>query len=665
MNRSSRVLQWCLAVLLWAAPRVCLAADPPQSGPQQPASSPDITFKSQVNLVVVDVVVTGNNNQPAKGLSQQDFEILEDKKPQQVRSFEIHEEQPIASQTAKLAHNTFSNAVPSEPGTINIILLDQLHTQTADQEFGREELLKYLKQKPADVRCAIYVLGANGLQMLQGITADNVRLIAAVSSKAALPKLPAFGGPAFAVRNASLINDSSSPLMAMADIANSFQNVPGRKNLLWLSGEFEAAPVPREDDVMLPSKFTGWQTVNLSSENQVLHLASGRLTLGRIAVYPIDLTGLTTTITSTVAYNRTCWGYNGYSSPFPDMNNLGQATGSVYFPPYGTNNFFYSRDDNYDCGQHTFKEHGAGLDSVAAETGGQAFHNTNGIAQAITQAVSQGATYYTLSYAPSNRNFDGKVRNIKVVLNQKGYHLAYRTKYYADDPSTLIRSSTAANGTITLPGGIGPAGTAAVVAKVQSPVSQAQDPIFAAMQYGAPNQQGIIFTAELKAVGNPVVATPEQMQSLQQYEAFRYASIAKAVQSLNTKQDKKALRSKEGVKITTLPPIAPVRLQRYSIKYSVPATALNLIVAGDKQTAAIEIAILAYDDSGKRLNGAGEVVNLGLSTSNLEQSENSGYQARQTIDVPEQTAALRLAVRDVSSNKTGSLEVPMANLTSP
>lgn len=295
---------------------------------------------------------------------------------------------------------------------------------------------------------------------------------------------------------------------------------------------------------------------------------------------------------------------------------------------------------------------------MAAETGGQAFHNTNGIEHAITQAVSQGASYYTLSYAPSNRKFDGKIRNIKVVLNQKGYHVAYRRKYYADDPSTLIRPYNAPTGTTILSGTFGPR-TATWVATVAPPKSQDRDPILAAMQYGAPDQQDIVFTAHLKAVGNPVLATPAQMQNLQQYEAFRIASIAKAVGGLTTKQDQKALRGKDGVKITTLPPLAPVRLQRYSIKYSVPTTALNLAANGDKKTAALEVAIIAYDDSGKRLNGVCEVVDLGLSAPEVEDFRNSGFQARQTIDVPEQAAALRLAVRDVSSNKTGSLEIPI------
>ena len=40
-----------------------------------------------------------------------------------------------------------------------------------------------------------------------------------------------------------------------------------------------------------------------------------------------------------------------------------------------------------------------------------------------------------LSYTPANRNYDGKFRKIKVALATKGYHLAYRRGYFADDLS--------------------------------------------------------------------------------------------------------------------------------------------------------------------------------------------------------------------------------------
>src|SRR5439155_22268117 len=69
----------------------------------------------------------------------------------------------------------------------------------------------------------------------------------------------------------------------------------------------------------------------------------------------------------------------------------------------------------------------------ATATGGKAFFNTNGIRDAIATAAEQGSNYYTLSYNPTNKNFDGKFRKIKVQLAEKGYSLHYRQGYYANE----------------------------------------------------------------------------------------------------------------------------------------------------------------------------------------------------------------------------------------
>ncbi len=47
--------------------------------------------------------------------------------------------------------------------------------------------------------------------------------------------------------------------------------------------------------------------------------------------------------------------------------------------------------------------------------------------------IHAGFKYYTLSYAPSNAKFDGRLRKIRVQLPRRGAHLAYRHSYLADD----------------------------------------------------------------------------------------------------------------------------------------------------------------------------------------------------------------------------------------
>ena len=54
----------------------------------QAASQP--TFKSGVNLVEVDVVVTDKAGQPVRGLRQEDFEVTEDGKPVEHRDVHGH-----------------------------------------------------------------------------------------------------------------------------------------------------------------------------------------------------------------------------------------------------------------------------------------------------------------------------------------------------------------------------------------------------------------------------------------------------------------------------------------------------------------------------------------------------------------------------------------------
>jgi hypothetical protein len=73
------------------------------------------------------------------------------------------------------------------------------------------------------------------------------------------------------------------------------------------------------------------------------------------------------------------------------------------------------------------------MEELARDTGGRAYYNTNGLSDAITHAVDEGAHYYTLAYTPSNKQMDAKFRKIQVKLLGDNYQLSYRQGYYADD----------------------------------------------------------------------------------------------------------------------------------------------------------------------------------------------------------------------------------------
>jgi hypothetical protein len=73
------------------------------------------------------------------------------------------------------------------------------------------------------------------------------------------------------------------------------------------------------------------------------------------------------------------------------------------------------------------------METIAQDTGGKAFYNTNALNDAMTQAVDEGSHYYTITYSPTNAHMDGKYRHIELKATSGAYKLAYRRGYYAEN----------------------------------------------------------------------------------------------------------------------------------------------------------------------------------------------------------------------------------------
>jgi hypothetical protein len=73
-------------------------------------------FKSIVNRVIVDVVVTDAKGEPVHGLSQHDFSVSEDGQSQRILSFDVHDLDTAAE---------FPNCRPCRP-TLSLTCLARL-----------------------------------------------------------------------------------------------------------------------------------------------------------------------------------------------------------------------------------------------------------------------------------------------------------------------------------------------------------------------------------------------------------------------------------------------------------------------------------------------------------------------------------------------------------
>ncbi len=605
-------------LVLFGTDLVCSYAQNPAT---PSTSDPDIRKPSSPS-VVLDVLVTGPNNKSVKGLRRQDFTLLENGDAQQITAFEVHDHQLTAQrpERPKLPQNTFTNARGSGLGSINIILLDQTQTEIADQEWARVKLIQFFRNKPAGARFAIFTLrggdlycrACESLRMVQGITGSKERLLAALNSRNAQPKPQAWQ---------QVFVGGDTTMTALAEIGDILKDIPGRKSLIWMSGAFDSAPVAHKSDIWFPPKFKGWQEFDPFSRTQVLHLAAGRLALAQVALYAIDLTGKN----KYAKIPEVCLGTN------PDRSTF-----------------------TYSC-----EMPGPNIDKVMEQAGGRAFHDPDRIQDQLNQIVDEGAHYYSLTYTTTHQKSDGKIRSIEVRVKQPDWHLSYRRKYFADDPCKLDRPNDTQSPDVVLPNARGPVPwqVMRVSGLDSAKPNRRTELLLAALRYGTPPARGLVFTTNIAVEQKPIMATPEQMAQIKNFRSFLSERIETVVAATKKK--------KSVATIESLPPPEPVPIQWYSINYSIDSDQLTLTPTDDgKSVADLDIAMLAFDENGRRLAGYGEMIHLTIASESTT-LQASGYQHQQTVFVPAHAAVLRFAVRDATSGRTGSVEVPVWAIHNP
>jgi hypothetical protein len=187
-------------------------------------------------------------------------------------------------------------------------------------------------------------------------------------------------------------------LDALKAIATSLNGCPGRKKLLWVSAGFPA--------FMNPGEQTGSDTQR--SYGSDIAKTTTLLSEAQFSIYPIDALGLAgPTMFSAQKSGR---GTNGQLTTGPQFNAALSKAGAEATAAHQT------------------------MQQVADETGGKAFYNRNDLDRAVEDSISDGNTYYAISYSPEDKNWDGKFRKIKLEVNRPGTQSRYRHGYYALDP---------------------------------------------------------------------------------------------------------------------------------------------------------------------------------------------------------------------------------------
>jgi VWFA-related protein len=460
-----------LLVLVLAFAAIALAqqsAPPPTGGatatpanaaptPSQPQSEPvegtAAVLKVKTRLVVVDVIALDRKGVPVADLKADDFTLQEENKPQKIRVFNFQQGpqgQPAVLAPAALPANRITNMPRFKTNSaLNVLLLDGINVTNANQKYAREEMLRFLEKLPAGQPLAVYAMGTR-LRMLQDFTVDPTLLKEAVkkakstslavrsesSNAIDLPPATLDAMPLAMLQQVlrfgqeQAINQMDErvrlTIEQLGTLARNLSGYPGRKNLIWVSEAFPAYLFPNDPDPTGRSSNAAVATqlpIVKNYQGEINH-ASDLLANAQVAVYPIDVAAVgNRDVYSSLSNTDSNGNYLGNSARGAIRNGLGGSA---------------QASEVSNATETAMNSHST-MNSVAEQTGGKAFYNTNDLNRAIRDSMEDGSTYYTLGYYPENKEWDGRFRRISLKVSRPGVKLHYRQGFYAVEPKEYAK----------------------------------------------------------------------------------------------------------------------------------------------------------------------------------------------------------------------------------
>jgi VWFA-related protein len=374
---------------------------------QAPASQQPPRFKSGVEVVELDIsVVDNDSHRPVRGLTADDFTVLEDGQPQSIVQFTpVDIVDPPPSPTTWLsdvAPDVKDNTISDR--RVFVLLLDDA-TLPGDPNMvrGVKQAAHALVNRLGPTDLASVVFTSNNSHA-QDFTSDRQRLNAAIDTFAAgfrgmqPPPMPPQGAaPNLAARGAGGLSGVAplpdknvdtyfyqSSVSTLERVAESLTYIPHqRKILMYIS---IGVPMP---GLLTYESFGSAQDTMSGAAGQLKQQISELFRLARLSnvnVYSFNPAGLD--------------GLANYFQTHPD--------------PSG------------DVSAHTDF-----LRVVAAETGGRAVLDTNSLEQGVVEMVRESGSYYLIAYQSSNPRQDGKYRKVDVRVGRPNVTVRTRSGYNA------------------------------------------------------------------------------------------------------------------------------------------------------------------------------------------------------------------------------------------
>jgi VWFA-related protein len=387
------------------------AAAPAATPSAKPAAEGPVLFKSNTNLVIADITVKDKAGNLIPNLKQDDFTVYEDGKPQKISVFEYQElglepeppEELKLTDELKLPEAPKAELTSPTPGQLHfkdkrlmVFYMDFSSMAVAEQLRAQDAALDYLKKFITKDDLVAIILYTSTPVVLTDFTDDrdaltNVIRQLPIGEATELAGLADTGDDNGADTGAAFVADETEfnvyntdkKLNAIGQVAKMLKSFPEKKALIYFSSGVSGTGM--ENQAQLEA------TINLAEK-------------ANMAIFPIDARGLMADPPG-----------GGASTAGP--RGAGLYNGSAY----------NSQRSGINASQDT-------LNSLAADTGGKMFVDSNNIGLGIQNVQKSMSSYYLVGYYSNNDKDDGKYRKITYKLNSKiaGAKLEGREGYYAE-----------------------------------------------------------------------------------------------------------------------------------------------------------------------------------------------------------------------------------------
>ncbi len=405
---------------------VAVSTYSPRATAQQQDKAP--VFRANLSIVSVDVIVRDKDGKVVRGLTEEDFEVREDGRAQEVRTFAFEEIREALSRAVsvdllagveeKTLLNTSGVARPAPAEAevaaasvpmrsedlagrrLVILLFDTSSMQPEDVQRSVDSARKYVAEQMSTSDLVAVATVSSVLDVLTDFTADLTQVSAALDrlsysdgTETPPPSAETVATDEEAVAAEDTVADAEAAelemfnndlrLRALRTLAESLTFIEQKKAIVYFSAGMQRS----------------------GQDNQVeLRSAINAAVRANVSIYPIDTRGLQAVV------------------PGGDARQA-SGRGRNMFTGRGMSRQFSRLAASQDT-----------LVSLAADTGGKAFTDTNDFGEAFTRVQTDMSAYYLLGYSSSNKNQDGRFRRIQVSLkdNKSGYRIEARSGYYAD-----------------------------------------------------------------------------------------------------------------------------------------------------------------------------------------------------------------------------------------